>query len=1845
MLLLIAALQAAGTSYVIDRVCLGAERHYRIDGEVGSTYIWQLTDSIGKPVALANQSGVSFTGTDPVTGLLKVGSEIIIQWKNPGNYELAALQYSSFGCDTLQQGIVQVFSQPIVSAGNPFAICVGSTATLSEAKAADYSQLSWSSAGDGFFNNSTIQNPTYSPGPQDQTSGSVILTVNAQGNGSSNSCTPATSSVKITINAKIVPTFNQIGPLYLNSAAPLLPLSSTNSRVITGSWNPGTINTSTTGTTTYSFTSDTSMCALGATMDIIVANQIIPLFAQIGPFCQNSVPQPLPTISTNTPPVKGTWNPKTISTANVGITSYTFTPDMTQNASILTLNVETTSPITPIFTPIGLLYENSAPPILPLSSNNVPPVTGSWTPAIINTAKVQISTFTFNPDSGQCAIKSALVIQVIEDIVPTFNPMGPFCQNSIAPSLPAVSKDGITGTWNPATINTSTVGVATYVFTPDAGQGATTTTLSITITPELTPTFATIAPMCAGGANPLPATSIEGITGTWSPAFDNTQTTTYTFTPTAGQCAVDGSLTVTIASGTVPTFGIIAPMCAGGANPLPATSIEGITGTWSPAFDNTQTTTYTFTPTAGQCAVDGSLTVTITGGTIPTFGTIAPMCQNSVAPNLPTTSTNGITGIWSPAIISTLSPGIKTYTFTPKTGQCAGSVSISVTITSQAVPGFAPIGPLCLNSTAPVLPGTSTNGITGIWSPAIITTTTTGAKTYTFTATSGQCAAPVTISVTVNNQTVPLFNTIGQLCQNSAAPLLPTTSTNGITGTWSPATISTATAGTKSYSFTPTSGQCAGGVTISVIVDPLTVPSFSNFPSLCQFGVTPNLPTTSTNGITGTWNPTTINSAVPGTVSYTFTPTAGQCAANTTMAITINPQITPLFTPLGTICINSIAPGLPTVSSNGITGTWTPASINTSVAGTKNYKFTPSAGQCTNPITLAITVLPQTTPGFAVIAPICQNTLAPALATTSANGITGTWNPAKINVNIVKTTTYTFTPDANQCANNATTAVTITGKKTPTFLVIGSVCQNSVAPILPLKSLEGITGTWSPSVISTVSVGKSSYTFTPDYGECAWIVGADVTVTPNFIPVFVQIVPICQNSTPPILSQISTNGISGIWSPAVINTAIVGTSNYLFTPLAGECATSVTMAVTINESFTPTFIAIGTLCQNSIAPILPTVSTNGFSGTWSPSTINTSVTGVTTYTFTPADIPCANKITMEIAINPELTPIFTSIEPLCQNSIAPILPGSSTNGIKGTWSPTAINTANVGMTTYKFTPDAGTCATVATLDVTVNPQIIATFTGITPLCQNSPAPLMPLQSVNGVTGTWIPSVIGTSLAGTKIYTFTPTAGQCASNVAEDIVVLPTLTSTTEVDLCSLELPYSWNGQSFKSAGTYSVKLSGSNGCDSVATLSLNVIESVTPAFTPVAPLLQNSVAPLLPDTSLNSIPGKWNPALIDVTTAGTTTYTFTPNSGQCATEVAMDITIQLEAIIIGQSVTGLCQQSSLDASKSIGDIVKYEWTLLDQGGSLDSETGIHTAFKISPAYTGSLPANFRVKLLITSKNGLTQSDTLTIRVDNPPIARISSSGSLQKDGSMIIDGSVSTGTAIKYKWSTAEGKIIGADNDSIAKLFGAGLYTLEISDIHGCLDTKTFKYPMEFHSIVANPDYARISWDQDTTIDVLANDHSSVNLLPGTVTVIVPPDRGSTRVNANGTITYIPKGKNTGSDHYVYQVCDVLEFCVSTTVTIDIINSNIEIPEAFSPNGDGANDQFVILNIENIPYSRLYVYTRSGQLVYQSLNYGLDGKYWDGRQSNNQLVPTGTYYYVLEVKNGPVVKGFVYVGY
>ena len=131
--------------------------------------------------------------------------------------------------------------------------------------------------------------------------------------------------------------------------------------------------------------------------------------------------------------------------------------------------------------------------------------------------------------------------------------------------------------------------------------------MTITVNPLITPTFTQVDPICNGDVlAALPTTSNNGVTGTWSPAIDNTATTIYTFTPDASAelVRVNQTMTITVNPLITPTFTQVDPICNGDVlAALPTTSNNGVTGTWSPAIDNTRTTTYTFTPdTLETCA-------------------------------------------------------------------------------------------------------------------------------------------------------------------------------------------------------------------------------------------------------------------------------------------------------------------------------------------------------------------------------------------------------------------------------------------------------------------------------------------------------------------------------------------------------------------------------------------------------------------------------------------------------------------------------------------------------------------------------------------------------------------------------------------------------------------------------------------------------------------------------------------------------------------------------------------------------------------------------------------------------------------------------------------------------------------------------------------------------------------------------------------------------------------------------------------------------------------------------------------------------------------------------------------
>lgn len=226
-------------------------------------------------------------------------------------------------------------------------------------------------------------------------------------------------------------------------------------------------------------------------------------------------------------------------------------------------------------------------------------------------------------------------------------------------------------------------------------------------------------------------------------------------------------------------------------------------------------------------------------------------------------------------------PGIYTVTLTA-TNACGATVSdtAEITVTAAGIPDFPTALQLCAGDTAPALAATSPNGISGTWSPAMVSNTASGV--YTFTPTS-DCATPVTLTVTVTDSITPDFDTAIALCGGAPAPVLESTSANGISGVWSPATIDNTADGT--YVFTPDPGQCASTLTLVVSISDSIAPDFDDDLTICAGEMTPALATTSANGITGVWSPASIDNNESGV--YIFTPNEGQCAASHTLTVTV----------------------------------------------------------------------------------------------------------------------------------------------------------------------------------------------------------------------------------------------------------------------------------------------------------------------------------------------------------------------------------------------------------------------------------------------------------------------------------------------------------------------------------------------------------------------------------------------------------------------------------------------------------------------------------------------------------------------------------------------------------------------------------------------------------------------------------------------------------------------------------------------------------------------------------------------------------------------------------------------
>ena len=176
---------------------------------------------------------------------------------------------------------------------------------------------------------------------------------------------------------------------------------------------------------------------------------------------------------------------------------------------------------------------------------------------------------------------------------------------------------------------------------------------------------------------------------------------------------------------------------------------------------------------------------------------------------------------------------------------------------------------------------------------------------------------------------------------------------------------------------------------------------------------------------------------------------------------------------------------------------------------------------------------------------------------------------------------------------------------------------------------------------------------------------------------------------------------------------------------------------------------------------------------------------------------------------------------------------------------------------------------------------------------------------------------------------------------------------------------------------------------------------------------------------------------------------------------------------------------------------------------------------------------------------------------------------------------------------------------------------------------------------IANDDTFTAHMDGSIDGDVAENDVPSGD--GGNVwTIVTQPANGTVMFNPDGTFVYTPAIGYLGSDTFSYKLCDGDSDCDEAVVSIvveDIIPNQI-----FTPNGDGQNDKYQVKNIEYYPGSKITIFNRWGNKVYQNSGYLND---WDGYSNTNKVgsdpLPIGTYYYVIEYGVNRHKTGFVYL--
>ncbi|MCR6639269.1 MAG: gliding motility-associated C-terminal domain-containing protein [Sporocytophaga sp.] len=1350
-------------------------------------------------------------------------------------------------------------------------------------------------------------------------------------------------------------------------------------------------------------------------------------------------------------------------------------------------------------------------------------------------------------------------------------------------SFPVTDANGCSSTVS-VTIGEPTIVVGSETHTDALCNGSSDGTVTITATGGTAPysgtgTFSGLS----AGTHSFTVTDANGCSSTVSVVIGEPIILSISETHTDALCngASSGTATITATGGTAPYTGTgTFSGLAAGTHSFPVTDANGCSSTVSVTIGEPTIVVGSETHTDALCngSSDGTVTITATGGTAPYTGT------------------GTFTG---------LAAGTHSFTVTDANG-CSSTVSVVIGEPTILSISETHTDALCNGASS----GTATITATGGTAPYTGTGTFTGLSegTHSFTVTDANgCSS--TVSVVIGEPTILSISEThtDALCNGGSTGTATITATGGTSPYTGTGTFTGLSSGTHSFAVTDANG-CSS--TVSVVIGEPTILSISetHTDALCNGASSGTATITATGGTAPYTGTGTFTGLAAGTHSFAVTDANG-CSSTVSVVIGEPAVLSVSETHTDALC-NGSSSGTATITATGGTAPYTGTGTFTGLAaGTHSFPVTDANG-CSSTVTVTIgepTVL------------VASETHTDALCNGASSGtvtITATGGTAPYTgigtFSGLAAGTHSFpVTDANGCSSTVTVTI---GE--PTVLVASethtdALCNGSSDGTVTITATGGTSPYTGTGIFTGLAAGTHSFPVT-DANGCSSTVTVTIGEPAILAASETHTDALCNGSSSGTLTISATGGTSPYTGTGIFTGLAAGTHSF---PVTDANGCSSTVSVTIGE---PAIVVASethtdALCNGSSDGTVIITATGGTAPYVGTGAFTNLAVGTYSYPVTDAN-GCSSSVSVVIGEPAVLSVSETHTDALCNGASSGIATISATGGTAPYIGTGTFTGLAAGTYSYPVT-DANGCSSTVSVTIGEPTIVVGSETHTDALCNGSSDGTITITAIGGTapyigTGTFTGISAGThSLAVADANgcssIVTVTIGEpailTASETHTDVSCNGTSNGTVTISASGGTSPYTGTGTfTGLSAGTYSYMVTDANNCTS--TVSVTIGQPVT--------LTANEVHT---DVSCN---GSSNGTVTIAATGGIAPYagigTFTGLSAGTYSYMVTDANscTSTVSVIIGQPAILTANETHTDAL--CNGVSNGTVTISARGGTAPySGTGTITGLAAG-AYS----------YLVTDANGCTAAVSAVIGEPEPLTPGVISGDTAICAGEKTNPPTITGNKGGNITWQYAEAPYttwVNAHNDFPyiqTEHEKTRQYRAQVSDLCG---------KVEFTNVITvtvNP-LPELNAGKDTVI----TEGKKVQLLAtGGTTYVWMADKSLSNLFIQNPIA-------SPSETTIYSVEATNEFgCkANDEVMVSIIGRRpVTIPNTFTPNGDGTNDEWIIENIEDYPEATLEIYNRYGGII---IKWERDINSWDGRVKGVEMA-VGTYFYILDLKDG-----------